>query len=138
MGCSTKCCSIENGGCMSEARSRQVGPPGADWCASGLRSLIIDPGKFSGSGGWDKEKSYEELNQLEKRADRWQHGRNEHMLPIRSRKDHALCLSSCLTPAETGHNSRGSLISYRRKEGKGVSTVSTHAISTFELACACK
>ena len=29
-------------------------------------------------------------------------GGNEHVLPIHSCEDHALCLRSCLTPAETG------------------------------------
>ena len=63
---------------------------------------------------WNKEKSYEETNRLEKRADRWQHeGRNEHVLPIRSRKDHALCLRSCLTPAETGQFISGGMRKWR-------------------------
>jgi hypothetical protein len=47
----------------------------------GLQTLIIDLGEFSGSqagsGGWDKEKSYEETTRLEKRTDRWQHERRQ-------------------------------------------------------------
>ena len=62
---------------VSEARSRREGGPARSRLIGvGLRNLIVDPWRiFSGSGGWEKEKSYENLNRLEKRADRCQHGR---------------------------------------------------------------
>ena len=93
--------------CPRRGRDGWVGPPGADWYASvyGTSSSIL--ASFSGSGGWDKEK------ELQRNETRWKNGRtggsteeeNEHVPPIRSRKDHALCLRSCLTSAETGQQS---------------------------------
>ena len=79
MGCSTKCCSIENGGggvLVSEARSLRVGGPAQSGLIGvRLRSLIIDPWRIFWERRVGKEKSYENPNRLEKRADRWQHGR---------------------------------------------------------------
>ena len=70
--------SIENRGCMSVATG---GPAWSRLMRLRLQTLIIDLGEFSGSqagsGGWDKEKSYEETTRLEKRTDRWQHERRQ-------------------------------------------------------------
>ena len=68
MGCSTKCCSIENGGVLvSEARSRRVGGPARSGLIDvGLQSLIVDPWRIFWERRVGKEKSYENPNRLEK------------------------------------------------------------------------
>ena len=85
MGC-TKCCAIENGATVSEARSRRwtdggparsgpMAPCYGKWEPHRSASLsILD--EMSGSGGWVKEKSYENPSRLdgvrlEKRAGWW-------------------------------------------------------------------
>ena len=71
MGCSTKCCSIEERVAVSSARSRRVcGPTRSVPTGVGATGLIIDPNceqdhEFSGSGGRIKEKIYDIANNLE-------------------------------------------------------------------------
>ena len=87
MGCGMKCCSIKNEGARVQG---EVATGGWGPARRGLKRRRADEasssihGEFSGSGGWDKEKSYEEIRTV------WKKGRTggsteeeyEHVLPI--------------------------------------------------------
>ena len=84
MGCSTKCCSIENECPVSEARSRRVGGASRSVPTSvGATDLIIDPCCiFLGVAGRVKEKGYAIPNRMENRADRWRQRRSRAAPPF--------------------------------------------------------
>ena len=101
MGCSTKCCSIENGGVLvSEARSLRVGGPAQSGLIGvGLRSLIIDPWRIFWERRVGKEKSHENPNRLEKngRTGGSTEEEGEHVLPI------PFALRPCSRPSLVPH-----------------------------------
>jgi hypothetical protein len=99
MGGSTKCFSIENGGAVSEARSRRVGPSRSVLIGVGFTGPIIDPLANFRVRRAGRRKEQRKTNPLKNGRTGGGTEEEDMARAAPSFKDHALCLRSYLTPA---------------------------------------